>query len=111
MRGSGGGGASGAGVQRKGAQKGTLTSGADVPIGLFLSGVLDARDWKKYGRISGVLFHWKDRGDWGLVLSSHDRNGGSYNGMIGAGKWKSCRDGGGLIFPLLSAEKQSEEHR
>ena len=40
MRGSGGGGASGAGVQRKGAQKGTLTSGADVPIGLFLSGVL-----------------------------------------------------------------------
>ena len=97
-------------IQRKRALKGTLTSGADVSIGLIRSGVLNARVWRKYGRISGVLFRRKDRGDWGLVLSSHDRNRGSYNGMIGAGKGKSCRDGGGLIFPLLSAEKQSEGH-
>ena len=31
------------GDQRKGGQRGTLTTGEDVPIGLSRSGVLDAR--------------------------------------------------------------------
>ena len=35
------------------------------------------RDRKIYGRRCGVFLNKKGRGDWGLVPSFHDRNGGS----------------------------------
>ena len=47
---------------------------------------------------------------WGLVLLSHDRIGGSYKKMRGAGKRKSCRDEGGLLLLLLYVEKKSTGH-
>ena len=44
----------------------------------------------------------------GLVLSSHDRNGGSYKRKSGVVKSYSCRGEGGLLLSLLFAGKQSE---
>ena len=44
--------------QRKGSQTGTPTPGADVPTGLSRSGVLEARNRRKYG----VSFNRKGRG-------------------------------------------------
>ena len=42
--------------------------------------------------------------------SCHDRIGGSYKRMNGAGKGKSCRGEGSLLLLLLLAEKKSEGH-
>ena len=63
-------------AKRKRGKKNSDRRHADVPVDLFQSGVGDARDGIKYGRRCGVLLHKKCRGDWGLVISSHDRNGG-----------------------------------
>ena len=48
-----------AGDQRKGGQRGTLTSDADASASLSRSGVLDTRSKRKYGRWYGVLLHRK----------------------------------------------------
>ena len=70
----------------------------------------DAKSRRKPGRWCGISFHKKGGGNWGLVLSSHDRIGGSYKRMNGAGKGKSSRDEGDLLLLLLFAEKKSEGH-
>ena len=72
--------------RRKEGQTGTLMPGADDPIGPSRSGVLDARNRRKHGRWCLVLLHRRSRGDYGLVLSSHDMNGGSYRRMNEVGK-------------------------
>ena len=43
---------------------------------------------RKYTRMCGVSLHKKGRGDWGLFLYSHDRNGRSYKRMNVAGQGK-----------------------
>ena len=83
------------GDQRKGNQKRTPMSGADIPIGLFRSGVWDARDRIKYGQRFLFFLHLhfflqvKEKEDWELVLSSYDRNAGSYKRINVARKQKS----------------------
>ena len=74
------------GDQRKGGQKGTPTLGAVVPTGFFRSSMLDARERRKFGPRCGVTLHRRDRDGKGSVLSSHNRNGGSYKRMDGIGK-------------------------
>ena len=44
---------------------------------------------RKYGRKCGAPLFKKVRGEWGLVPSSHDRNGESSKRMNGGGKEKS----------------------
>ena len=66
----------------------------------------DLRDMKKNRRYESPLLK-KGRGEWGLVLSSHDRKAGSCKSMNGAGKGKSYR-GGDLLLLLLFAEKKSD---
>ena len=80
----------------------------DALIGIFRSGMWNARERRKYGRRCGFLFHKKGRGDLMLVLSSHENNGGSSKMINGAEKGKSYRSEGGLLLLLLSAEKKSE---
>ena len=58
-----------AGGQIKVGPTGTPTPGADVPTSPTRSGVSVARSKKNHGRWFGVL------------LSSHDKNGGSYRKM------------------------------
>ena len=65
---------------------------------------------KMDGSVHGVLLHEKGRRDKGLVLPSHDRNGGGFRRMNGAGRGKSCRSEGGLLLLLLTAEKKTEGH-
>ena len=43
----------------------------------------------------------KDRWEWDLVLSSHDRKGERCKRMNGTGKEKSCRGEGGLLLLLI----------
>ena len=45
----------------------------------------------------------------GVVISFHDMNGRSYKRINGAGKGKTCRGVGSMLFLLLFAEK-SEGH-
>ena len=59
----------------------------------------------KDGRRCGVPLLKKGRGHWELVLSSHDRKGGTYKRMHGGGKGKSCRREGGLLLLLIFAEE------
>ena len=47
-------------------------------------------------------------GTGGLILHSHDMNGGNYKRMNGVGIGRSCKDEKGSPIQLLSAEKQSE---
>ena len=63
--------------QRQEGCKGILTLGADIPISLLRSAMWDARNLRKDGRKCGAPFLKKERGDWGLVQSFHDRKGGS----------------------------------
>ena len=66
---------------------------------------------RKDERMCGFPPHKKGRGDWGLVLSSHCWNGGSYRRMAGVKKGKYCRGGErGLLLQSLFAEKQSDGH-
>ena len=66
--------------RREGDQRGTPTPGAYTPTGQSRSGVSDAwnKRKQKHGRWCGVLLYMNGRGGYGLVLSSHDWNGGSY---------------------------------
>ena len=52
-------------------------------------GMWDARDMMKAGRMCGVLLLKKGRGEWRIVLSSHDRNGENCKRMNGARKGNS----------------------
>ena len=75
-----------AGGRRKGGPTGTPKLGVDVPTGPTGSGVSGARHRRKHRRWCGVPLHRRGRGGLGLVLSSHDRSGGSYKRMNGVGK-------------------------
>ena len=48
--------------RRKGGQTGTPTLGADDPTDPTRSGVLDARNRRKYGRWCGVILHRRGKG-------------------------------------------------
>ena len=64
--------------RRKGGSTETLTSGADASTGPTRPSVSDARNRRKHGQWCGVPLHRRSSEDYELVLSSHDRNGGSY---------------------------------
>ena len=68
----------GSGRSKKGRPKMNSTSGVDVSTSQFRSGVLDVRDKRRYGSRCGIPLHRKNKWGQGLVLSSHDINGGSY---------------------------------
>ena len=56
-----------------------------------------------------VLYTQEGQRGLGIIpISSHDRNRGSYKGMNGSGKEKSCRGEGYLLLLLLFAENKSE---
>ena len=65
----------------------------------------NARDMGKEGGMCGNPLFKKGRGDWRLVISCHDRNGGSCIRINGAGAGKSCRGEGGILPLLIFAEK------
>ena len=68
----------------------------------------NARYIGKDGRRCGAPLFNKGRGNWGLVLFSHGRKGGSSIRMYGARKGKSCRiELGGLLLLLRFAEKSN----
>ena len=66
----------------------TPTTDSDVPIGIFRSGVLDARNKRKYGQRVGVPYPRRDRKMIGgeLVLFSNDTSGVSYKRINRVGK-------------------------
>ena len=74
------------GRPKKGRSNRNSDARADAPTGLSQSRVLDVRSMRKHGRWYGVLLHRKSRWGYGLIVSSHDRNGGSYKSMNGVGK-------------------------
>ena len=57
-----------------------------------------------------VSLHKKGRGNWVLVLFSHDKIGGSYERVNRTGNGKSCRGKGGFLLLLLFTETKSEGH-
>ena len=69
----------------------------------------DARNMIKVERRGGAPLFKKVRGDWELVLSSHDMKGGSCKMLKRSGKGKSCKGEGGLLLPLIFSEKKSDE--
>ena len=74
------------GDRRKGGPTGTPTPVAEALTGQSRSGVSDARNRRKHGRWCGVPLNNRERGGLRSVLSSHERNGGSYKRMIVIGK-------------------------
>ena len=77
-------------IKEKDDKKGTPTPDLDAPIGQFQSRLWDARRRRKNGRMCGIPVHKNGKDHWRFVLSSYDRNGGSYKKMNGAGKGRSC---------------------
>ena len=65
--------------RRKGGPTGTPTPGADAPTGPTRSGVSNTRNRRKQGRRYWVPLRRRSREGKGSILSSHDRNGGSFS--------------------------------
>ena len=92
------------------AKKKIRMASAGVPIGYYRSGMLDAWNRRKYRWRCGVPLHKNRQGELEINhISSHDKNGGSYKKLYGAGKGKSCRSEGGLLLPLLFARRSLKD--
>ena len=83
-------------------KKGRPKRNSDVLIGLLRSGMWNARDMIKRGRMYGAPHLKKDREDWGLVLSSHNRKEGNCRRMNDARKGSFCREKKVYYWPYPS---------